>query len=120
MSILQQRYTKATFHPRLDPAAVSVLAVGGLLSWLLATGINPPQFWLMSRPEPGRPSSIERLCGESFRPSARPAGLVSSLMHGAEAPLRGMNPVRWLTRVRGGILFTNRGIAGLLGILFAF
>jgi len=43
-----------------------------------------------------------------------------SLMHGAEAPLRGMEPVRWPTRVRGGILLTNRGTAGLLGILFAF
>src|SRR5262245_51739004 len=41
-------------------------------------------------------------------------------MHGAEAPLRGMDPVRWPTRVRGGILLTNRGIAGRLGILFAF
>jgi hypothetical protein len=30
-----------------------------------------------------------------------------------------MEPVRWLTRVRGGILLANRGIAGLLGILFA-
>src|SRR6516162_7949265 len=31
-----------------------------------------------------------------------------------------MDPVRWPTRVRCGILLANRGIAGLLGILFAF
>jgi hypothetical protein len=59
--ILQQGYTKAAFHPRLDLATVSVLAIGGLLGWPLATCINPPQFWLMSRPEPGRQTSIERL-----------------------------------------------------------
>ena len=71
-------------------------------------------------PDPGRPSSIERLGGESFRSSAGVAGLVSSLLHGAEAPLRGMDPVRSPTRVRGEILLTNREIAGLLAILFAF
>ena len=54
------------------------------------------------------------------RPSAGARGLVSSLMHGAEIPLRGMDPVRWPTRIRRGILLTNRGIAGLLEILFAF
>jgi hypothetical protein len=54
------------------------------------------------------------------RPSAGAGGLVSSLMHGAEIPLRGMDPVRWPTRIRGGILLTNRRIAGLLGILVAF
>ena len=54
------------------------------------------------------------------RPSAWAGGLVSSLMHGAEIPLRGMDPVRWPTRLMGGIVLTNRGIAGLLGLLFAF
>jgi hypothetical protein len=54
------------------------------------------------------------------RPSAGAGASVSSLMHGTEIPLRGMDPVRWPTRIRGGILLTNRGIAGLLGVLFAF
>jgi hypothetical protein len=54
------------------------------------------------------------------RPSAAAGGLVSSFMHGAEIPLRGMDPVRWATRIRGGILLTIRGIDGLLGTLFAF
>ena len=41
-------------------------------------------------------------------------------MHGAEIPVRGMDPTGWPTRVRGGVLLTIRGIAGLPGILFAF
>src|SRR5438105_3855245 len=46
--------------------------------------------------------------------------LVSSLIHGAESPLRGPDPARCSTRVRGGILPTDRRIAGFLGIRFAF
>jgi hypothetical protein len=37
--------------------------------------------------------SLGELCGESFRPSARAGDVVSSLMHGAEGPLRGIDPV---------------------------
>jgi hypothetical protein len=58
--------------------------------------------------------------GSAGQALAGAGGLDSSLMHEAEIPLRGMDPVRWATRLMGGILLTNRGVAGLLGILFAF
>jgi hypothetical protein len=94
-----------------------VIAIIGALMVQAGLGIDAPQ----------QPGGDRLLCrrvwrgpGSAGRASAGAGGLDSSRMHGAELPLRGMHPVRWATRLMDGILLTNRGIAGLLGILFAF
>jgi hypothetical protein len=105
-------------------------------AYLLIAGQAPPSVWFGSDCAvchlPSLRAAAERLLRESGRPPLPTEAfvflmhqgyqffLVSSFMHGAETPLRGVDPVRWPTRVRAGVLLMNRGIAGLPGIFFAF
>jgi hypothetical protein len=58
--------------------------------------------------------------GESSQPPPGVGELVSSSIHGAEAPARRPDPARCPTRVRGATRLTQCGMARLLGIRLAF